>query len=90
MSKKEKLLHKIRQNPKNVRYDEIDKILSWYGFGRRQASKGTSHYVYILRAAGKFYRLTIPFKRPFIKRVYIRKALEILDELEIEADSAQS
>ncbi len=87
MSKQDKLIQKLRQNPKNIRFEEIDNILSWYDFERRQASKGTSHYVYTLVTAHKSYRLTIPFKRPFIKKFYIQDALEILDELDIEIDS---
>lgn len=81
MSKKSKLLQKIRQNPKNVRFEDIDKILRWYGFESRQARRGTSHYVYTLTTQQKSYQISIPFKRPFVKRYYIREALEIFDEL---------
>ena len=81
MTKKEKLLQKIRQNQKSVRFEEIDKILSWYGFERRQANKGTSHFVYTL-VTHKTYRITVPFKRPFVKAIYVQHLLEILDDLE--------
>jgi len=86
MSKAEKALLKIRQNPKSVRFEEIDKVLNLYGFERRQSRKGTSHYVYILKTEHKFYRVTIPFKRPFVKKVYIQQALEIIDEVEEDKD----
>ena len=86
MSKAEKALLKIRQNPKSVRFEEIDKVLNLYGFERRQSRKGTSHYVYILKTEHKFYRVTIPFKRPFVKKVYIQQVLEIIDEVEEDKD----
>jgi len=86
MSKAEKALLKIRQNPKSVRFEEIDKVLNLYGFECRQSRKGTSHYVYILKTEHKFYRVTIPFKRPFVKKVYIQQALEIIDEVEEDKD----
>jgi len=44
MSKRQKCLSKIRQNPKNVSKDELDQVLADYGFINRQG-KG-SHTVY--------------------------------------------
>ncbi len=79
MTKKEKLLSKIKNNPKNIRFEEIDKILLDLGFERFQPSKGSSHYTYILEK----HRLTIPYKKPFVKVIYIKKAIEIIDELGI-------
>ena len=46
MSKLEKLLEKIKNNPKSVRFDELDRILTAAGFVRRQPKSGSSHYVY--------------------------------------------
>ncbi len=51
ITKKEKLINKIRNNPKNVKFEELDKIL------------------------------TIPYKRPYIKVIYIKKAIKLLEEL---------
>jgi hypothetical protein len=45
MSKKAKLLEKLRNNPKSIRFEEIDLILTSYGFTRRQPSGGSSHYI---------------------------------------------
>lgn len=46
MSKKDKRLQRIFQNPKDVRFSELDAILIEYGYERRQSGKGSSHYVY--------------------------------------------
>jgi hypothetical protein len=84
MSRKRKTLEKLRRNPKNVSFKELDKILGWYGFISSQPGKGSSHYVYKLRNAGKTFRITVPYKRPFIRQCYIKQVILILDELDNE------
>ena len=76
MSKKAKLLQKLRQNPKNVRFDDIDKLLLGLGFDKRQ--RGSSHIVYTISGQPP---LTIPYRKPFILPVYVKQVLELLDEL---------
>ncbi len=77
MGKKEKLLQKIRQNPKNVRFEDIDKLLLSLGFEKRQRG---SHATYVLKEQG---RITIPFRKPFILPVYVKEVLKLLEELDI-------
>ncbi len=76
MSKREKRLEKIRQNPKNVRFDDLDRVLQDQGFERTQPRGGSSHYVYV---RGEQV-ITVPYKRPFVKTVYVKEALKLLDE----------
>jgi len=73
-------LEKIRNNPKNVRFEELDRLLRNYGFECRQPSGGSSHYFYICGHR----RLTVPRKRPFIKQIYVKQALRQLEEIENE------
>ncbi|MBK9054179.1 MAG: type II toxin-antitoxin system HicA family toxin [Chloroflexi bacterium] len=75
MSQKENYWRELRQNPKNIRLEELEQILRWFGFETREG-KG-SHTVY---KRGE-YRMTVPYKKPFLKPIYIKLALEILDEL---------
>lgn len=75
MSQTEKLLERFRQNPRNVRFEEMDKLLVSLGFEKRQ--KG-SHATYILKGQG---RITIPFRKPFILPVYVKEVLRLLDEM---------
>jgi hypothetical protein len=58
MSKSEKLLEKIRNNPKAVSFDDLDKVLRGCGFIRRQPRNGSSHYYYtiITRLARSHYQ----------------------------------
>ncbi len=80
MTKREKRLAKIRNNPKNVRFNELDQLLRDYGFECRQPRGGSSHYFYICGHR----RLTVPKKRPFIKQTYVKQALRQIEEIENE------
>jgi predicted RNA binding protein YcfA (HicA-like mRNA interferase family) len=75
MSQTQKLLERFRQNPRNVRFEEMDKLLLSLGFEKRQ--KG-SHTTYILKGQG---RITIPFHKPFILPVYVKEVLKLLAEM---------
>ena len=76
MSKLEKLLEKIKNNPKHVRFEELDKILTRAGFKRRQSGKGTSHYIYKKGAR----MIAIPFRQPHILETYVVAAIKLLEE----------
>ncbi len=75
MSKKEKALARISQNPKHVRFEELESILLRLGFKKRQA--GTSHAMFIL---GK-HIINIPKRKPFVKPKYVGLMLEALDAI---------
>lgn len=77
ITRKEKLIRKIKNNPKSVKFEEIDKILVDMGFERRQPSGGSSHYTYVLEDK----ILTVPYKRPYIKVVYVKIAIKLIEEL---------
>lgn len=67
----------MKNNPKSIRFEELDKILNDVGFSCRQPKGGSSHYTYVLEDK----LLTIPYNRPFIKVIYIKMAIRILEEL---------
>ena len=48
MSQWEKLLQSICNNPKSVRFEELDRALRNTGFERKQSGNGTSHCRYVL------------------------------------------
>lgn len=76
MSQLEKLLLRIKNNPKAVRFDELDKILKRLDFEVRQPKGGSSHYIY---TKGNFI-LCIPKHNPYIKQVYVEKVIEFLEK----------
>ncbi len=77
MSQWEKLLAKIRNNPRTVTFEEVDKILCKLGYERRQPGTGSSHYTF--RKPGKS-PLTIPKKSPYVKEEYVKLVLDAVDE----------
>lgn len=77
ITKKEKLLSRIKNNPKTVKFEEIDKILIDVGFERRQPSGGSSHYTYVLEDK----ILTVPYKKPYVKVIYVKMAIKLLEDL---------
>lgn len=81
MSKLEKLLQRIRNNPLQVRFVELDKILLNEGFNKRQPGGGSSHYIYTKGCK----RLTVPFRKPYILEAYVKLAIKAI-EGEIEND----
>lgn len=85
MSKWEKRLAKIRQNPKHVRFEDVEIILLSLGFTKRQ--DGTSHATFTLPGMYPL-RIPKPHKSPFIKEYYITHyflpALETLGIIEEE------
>lgn len=74
MTQREKLLERIRSNPKDVRFEDLDKLLQWYGFECR--SSGGSHYVYKKKGCRP---ITIPRHKP-VKTVYVKMVLRLIEE----------
>ena len=72
MSKAERILQKMRNNPLDWRIDDLQTVARFYGIEWRQ--QGTSHVVFV-RADGR--TLPVPARRP-IKPIYIRKFLEFI------------
>ena len=68
----QKLYEKIKRNPKDVRFEDIDKLLQKMG-GFERRNNGTSHFHYSHPDLKEL--VTIPKDKP-IKPVYIKNALE--------------
>ena len=83
MSQVDKLLLHIRNLDKNMRFDELRKVLEHYGYTMSGPSSGSSHKTF--RKPGK-YPITIPQHEP-IKRVYIEMVKEIVES---EEDNGQN
>ena len=76
MSKKEKLIEAIKNNPKNVKFEDLRKILENLGY--TAVNNGGSHYVFTKENATS---LTIPYKKP-VKVVYVKQVIKIMEEEE--------
>lgn len=78
MSKKDKLLQKIRNNPTNVKFETIQSLLLYFGFSERVSRGGSSHHTFTYGE----YIITVPKKKP-VKSIYVKKALSILEDLDL-------
>ena len=68
MSKFDKLLERITLLSKDMRFDELRKVLESYGYTMHSPKGGSSHYTF--RKPGKM-PITIPKHEP-IKKVYVQ------------------
>ena len=75
MSKWDKLLGRILSLSKDMRFDELKKVLESYGYVMNAPKSGSSHYTF--RKAGKS-PITIPKHEP-IKKIYVQMVKEIVE-----------
>ena len=75
MSKWDKLLEKICNLSKEVRFDELKKILENYGYEMTAPKSGSSHYTFRKKGCQP---ITIPKHEP-IKRVYVEMVKQVVE-----------
>ena len=75
MSKWDKLLKRISNLSKDLRFDELRKVLESYGYTMYSPRSGSSHYTF--RKIG-CQPITIPKHEP-IKKVYIQMVKQIVE-----------
>lgn len=79
MSKDEKRIKKMRQNLKNVRFEDLEKLLENIGY--RQSKSSGSHRVFKLKRKGlETSIIPIPIKRPHLKQNYVKDTLSQLED----------
>ena len=74
MSRKDKLFEAIKNNPKNVKFEDLKKILESLGY--TAVNRGGSHYVFTKEDS---ISLTIPYKRP-VKVIYVKQVIKIIED----------
>ena len=75
MSKWDKLLERIHALSKDLRFDELRKVLESYGYEMYAPRSGSSHYTF--RKSG-CQPITIPKHEP-IKKVYVELVKQIVE-----------
>jgi predicted RNA binding protein YcfA (HicA-like mRNA interferase family) len=76
VSRLRKLYERALRNPGSVRFDDLDRLLRSQGFVRRQPGGGSSHVVYTRGAVV----LVVPHHGAAVKPVYVRLAMEALEQ----------
>ncbi len=75
MTKKEKLLERIKNNPKNVKFSELKQLLLDENFILDRISG--SHHIFRY----KDIVFVIPMHKNQVKSVYIKRVIEIIEEI---------
>lgn len=78
MSKWEKLLARMTSLSKDLRFDELRKVLESYGYRMSSPRGGSSHYTF--RKPG-CRPITIPKHEP-IKKIYVEMVREVVESEE--------
>ncbi len=78
MSKWDKLLLRICSLSKDMRFDELRKVLESYGYEMRAPSGGSSHYTFRKQGCAP---ITIPKHEP-IKKVYVELVKQVVESEE--------
>ena len=84
MTSKIKLYKKVINNPKNIRFNELDSILIDNGYKRRQSGKGSSHYVYSHPLIDIIIVLVTHGRNDILPEYQVRKAIQSIKKLEEE------
>ncbi len=79
MTQREKLLQKLRNNPRNVSFETLDTLLQAFGFRLRTGAG--SHRSY--RRENCPNVLTIPHSKPLDSR-YVKLAIQFIDQYAVE------
>jgi hypothetical protein len=75
MSKHEKRLERMRNNPKGIRPAQVDSLLIHYGFEKRRSGKNHCVYSYGIHI------LIVNFHRAYVHPKAIKEILDTFDEL---------
>lgn len=76
MSRWDKLLERVLSLSNNLRFEELQKILEYYGYQKKGPKGGSSHYTF--RKPGRQV-ITIPVHFP-IKKVYVEMVKQVVEK----------
>ena len=85
MSKWDKLLARICTLSKDIRFDELRKVLESYGYEMNAPRSGSSHYTFRKKGC---MPITIP-KHESIKKVYVEMVKQIVESEERNDENAE-
>ena len=85
MSKWDKLLARIYTLSKDIRFDELRKVLESYGYEMNAPRSGSSHYTFRKKGC---MPITIPKHEP-IKIVYVEMVKQIVESEERNDENAE-
>lgn len=75
MTKKDKLFEKIKNNPRNVRFSDLRRLLKEENFFLERITG--SHHIFRRNE----YIFVIPVHNDQVKTVYVKKVVELIEDL---------
>ena len=85
MSKWDKLIARICDLSKDLRFDELRKVLESYGYKMNAPRNGSSHYTFRKHGCRP---ITIPKHEP-IKKVYVEMVRQIVESEDKNSENAE-
>jgi len=79
MSKRDKLRRKLRNNPRGIRFSDLETLLIQFGFILVRV-KGSHHFFEYQEGDIKAI-MVVPLHRNAVKAQYVKDAIALLDEL---------
>ena len=79
MSKRDKLRRKLKNNPKGVKFSDLETLLVQFGFILVRV-KGSHHFFQYQQGEIKAI-MVVPLHRNAVKVQYVKDSIELLDEL---------
>jgi predicted RNA binding protein YcfA (HicA-like mRNA interferase family) len=79
MSKRDKLRQKLRNNPTDATMQEVETLLTRFGF--TMARIRGSHHIFEYEDGDIFRQVVVPLHGRKVKKHYVRRIVEILEEL---------
>jgi predicted RNA binding protein YcfA (HicA-like mRNA interferase family) len=79
MSKRKKLLQKLRNNPKEATMQQLETLLGYYGFFLDRITG--SHHIFIFRDEHFEIFINVPLHGKKVKTTYVKEALKKLEPL---------
>ena len=76
MSRWDKLLNRILNLSNDLRYDELKRVLEFYGYKENGPRGGSSHHTFRKQGC---YPITIPKHEP-IKKAYVEMVRKVVEE----------
>lgn len=76
MVKLDKLIEKMRNNPRDWKIEDIERVANNYGFTKRTTSGSHATFTH----PDLVHIMTVPVHRP-IKPIYVKKFLKLIDEV---------
>lgn len=79
MSKREKLRRRLRNNPQGATMQDVETLLTRFGFILARVTG--SHHIYEYEEGNVWKQVIVPLHGRKVKKVYVKKVIEAIDEL---------